>query len=128
MNQTTRAVRACIAILLAISLTACVTRLGRDFDEAAAKQIKSGETTKAELLKTLGRPSLVTGPDAEEVWTYAFFRGRNFAYNLMQQVGFLDADAQMQGTQKRLVITFKGDSVKEWQLRDEIPLANRANR
>ena len=128
MNKIYYATRTCVAILLVISLTACATRLGRSFDDNAAKDIKSGETTKAGLMKMLGQPSLVTGIEAEEVWTYAYYRGRFFVVSLAQQVGLMNADVQTQGTQKRLVVKFAGDNVKEWQLREEIPLANRANR
>ena len=128
MNKIYYATRTCVAILLVISLTACATRLGRSFDDTAAKDIKSGETTKAVLMQMLGQPSLVIGIEAEEVWTYAYYRGRFFVSSLARQLGLMNADVQTQGTQKRLVVKFAGDNVREWQLREEIPLANRANR
>ena len=56
MTKTMNGVRACTAILLAITLAAFATVLGRDFDDAYAQQIKPGATTKAEVVERLGRP------------------------------------------------------------------------
>ena len=111
---------ACIAMLLAISLTACATSMGRTFDEDVAKEIKAGETTKAQLIERLGQPALVHGPVAAEVWTYAYYRGPTFSY--------FDLGAQNRGIQKRLVIKFKGEAVAESQLTQEVPAPNMANR
>ena len=69
------AARACLAVLPAVMLAACATTLGRDFSEEYARQIKSGETTKAEVLSKLGRPALRKGTKDEETWTYAYYTG-----------------------------------------------------
>ena len=120
MNRMNSAARACIAILLAISLTACATNMGRTFDEGVAKEIKAGETTKAQLIERLGQPALVHGPVADEVWTYAYYRGPGFS--------FFEMGAQNRGTQKRLVVKFKGETVTESQFTQEVPIPNMANR
>ena len=120
MDRMNGAARACTAILLAISLTACATSIGRAFDEAVATDIKAGETTKAQLIERLGQPALVHGSVAEEVWTYAYYRGPTFS--------FFQTGAQNRGTQKRLVVKFKGETVTESQFTREIPAPNWANR
>ena len=121
MTRTINAARAAIAVLLAVTLSACATKLGRDFDDAYAQQIKPGETTKAEILGKLGTPSLVTGTAEEEIWTYAYYEGRSIFL-------FDSEDMQKHRKQKRLIVAFQGDSVKDSQFKWELPLENRANR
>jgi outer membrane protein assembly factor BamE (lipoprotein component of BamABCDE complex) len=120
MDRMNGAARACIAILLAISLTACATSMGSTFDEGVATDIKAGETTKAQIIERLGQPALVHGSVAEEVWTYAYYRGPGFS--------FFQREVQNRGTQKRLVVKFKGENVTESQFIQEIPSPNWANR
>jgi|SRR5687767_11603452 outer membrane protein assembly factor BamE (lipoprotein component of BamABCDE complex) len=120
MTKTTYAARACIAILLAITLTACATTLGRNFDDTYAQQIKPGQTTKAEIRARLGRPPLVRGSKDEETWTYAYYAGRNWAFKIVDMLGFTDTDED-QGRQKRLVVDFKGDVVRAAKFTQELP-------
>ena len=119
MDRMNGAARVYIAILLAISLTACATDIGRTFDEGVAKEIKAGDT-KAQLIERLGQPALVHGPVAAEEWTYAYYRGPGLTD---RQIGTMN-----RGTQKRLIVKFKGESVTESQLIQEIPRPNVANR
>ena len=121
MTSKINAAKAGIALLLAVTLSACATRLGRDFDDAYAGQIKPGETTKAEILGKLGTPSLVTGTAEGEIWTYAYYEGRDIFL-------FGGEDIQKHRKQKRLIVAFQGDSVKDSQFRWELPLPDRANR
>lgn len=124
MIKTTNAARACFAILMAIALSACATRMGRDFDSAYAQQIKPGETTKTEVREKLGRPPLIARSADGEIWTYAYYRGRG-ALALMDMLGWTDAEDRDQGSQKRLTITFKGDSVAESKYVVELPRSGR---
>ena len=71
MIKTIDAAKACTAIVLAIALSACATKLGRNFDDVYAQQIKPGETTKEEVRTKLGRPVLLSRSGDEETWTYA---------------------------------------------------------
>ena len=120
MESINGAGKAYVAILMAISLTACAASIGRTFDEGVAKEIKAGDT-KAQLIERLGQPALVHGPVAEEVWTYAYYRGPDFT---SRQIGTMN-----RGTQKRLIVKFKGENVTESQLIHEIPrTADVANR
>ena len=120
------AVKAFVVVLLAIALTACATKLGKDFDEAYAQQIKPGETTKAEVQARLGRPPLVNGPLDEEVWTYAYYEGRGAIYGFLDMLGLSDTDPQDgPGTQKRLVVSFKGDVVRSAKFTQELPVVYR---
>jgi outer membrane protein assembly factor BamE (lipoprotein component of BamABCDE complex) len=118
MNTTFDTVKACIAISLAIMLTACTTTLGRNFDEEYAQHIKSGETTKADVLGKLGRPVLRKETGDEATWTYAYYHGGGLLY------WFNTSNEDLQygtGKQIRLVVVFKGDVVKSSVYTQEIP-------
>ena len=113
MNKAIHAAKAGAAVLLAITLGACATKQGRDFDDAYARQITPGETTKADVRNKLGRPVIVSREGAEDVWIYAYYEGGGMKnwfgpYN-------------QSGTQKRLVVTFAGDRVKQATFTQELP-------
>ncbi len=124
MTKTIHAAKAGMAILLAILLTACATKLGRNFDDAYAQQIKPGQTTKTEIREKLGRPPLVRGSKDQETWTYAYYEGRSWGFKIVDMLGFTDAD-EAQGTQKRLVVDFKGDVVRAAKFTQELPELDR---
>jgi outer membrane protein assembly factor BamE (lipoprotein component of BamABCDE complex) len=124
MTRTTNAAKACFAILLAVALSACATHLGRDFDDAYAQQIKPGQTTKAEVREKLGQPPLVSRKGDEETWTYAYYKGRGVGSGIMDALGFTDANLQGRGAQKRLTVTFNGDTVKDSRFKVELPVTN----
>ncbi len=116
------AAKVCTAILLAIALSACATRLGRNFDDVYAQQIKPGETTKNEVREKLGRPALLRRAADEETWTYAYYVGKTlFGYNISDLFGDPDPETLDQGSQKRLIVTFKGDVVKDSKFAVELP-------
>ena len=120
MTTIMRTIKTSFALSLAFVLAACATTLGRDFSEEYAQQIKSGETTKEEVLAKLGRPSLRKGTKDEETWTYAYYTGpgpvRWFLMNNATE------DAQYgRGNQKRLIVVFSGDLVKTATFTREIP-------
>ena len=121
MIKTINAAKACTAILLAIALSACATKLGRNFDDVYAQQIKPGETTKEEVRTKLGRPVLLSRTGDEETWTYAYYTGRNLAFDVWDIFGDVDPETQGQGSQKRLIVTFKGDTVKNSKFAVELP-------
>ena len=122
MIKTIAVAKACTAILLAIALTACATKLGRNFDSKYAQEIKPGETTKQEVLQKLGRPALLRRSLDEETWTYAYYVGKTFfGYNISDIFGDYDPEIQDQGSQKRLIVTFKGDVVKDSKFAVELP-------
>jgi outer membrane protein assembly factor BamE (lipoprotein component of BamABCDE complex) len=123
MIKTMKLAKTCTVVLLAISLTACATKLGRNFDDRYAQQIKPGETTKQDVRKNLGRPALLSKAGDEETWTYAYYAGKLF-YNYSLGFGDEDLETQGQGSQKRLVVTFKGDVVKDSRFAVELPKAN----
>ena len=104
------ATRSWAAVILAIVLTACATKVGRDFDNTYVAQIKPGETTKTQVREKLGPPPLVNKVGDDEVWTYAYYEGGGIVYNV-SLVMFGTTDPP--GKQKRLNITFNGDSVKD---------------
>ena len=114
------AVKACTAMLLALSLGACATKLGRNFDDAYVQKIKPGETTKAEIREKLGRPPLRSRVGDEEIWTYAYYEGRGWL-GYMTNVAFSDEVDPTLGKQKRLTIVFQGDSVKDSKFVVELP-------
>ena len=121
MTVTIHAIKAGIALVLALVLTACVTTLGRDFNEEYARSIKSGETTKTEVLGKLGAPSLRKGGKDEETWTYAYYTGPG-VFGWMN-IAFSSSDEAQYGLgkQKRLVVMFAGDVVKAATFTQEIP-------
>ena len=120
MSTTIRAVRLSGALGAALVLAACTTTLGRDFSDEYAQQIRSGETTKTEVLQKLGPPSMRrTGRD-EETWTYAYYTGPGMVrwFNVNNST----EDAQYgRGNQKRLILVFSGDVVKSSTFTREIP-------
>jgi outer membrane protein assembly factor BamE (lipoprotein component of BamABCDE complex) len=123
MIKTMNAANMCIAILLATALSACATKLGRNFDDAYAQQIKPGETTKAQVREKLGRPAgLLRMSGDEEIWTYAYYEGRGA---LGYMFGTVDPEFGQQGSQKRLTVSFKGESVKESKFLVELPRSER---
>src|SRR5450759_4582207 len=107
MIKTIDAAKACTAILLAIALSACATKLGRNFDDVYAQQIKPGETTKEEVRQKLGRPAILSRSSDEETWTYAYYVGRNLGFDVWDMFGGADPETQGQGSQKRLIVNFK---------------------
>ena len=121
MIKTIDAAKACTAIVLANALSACATKLGRNFDDVYAQQIKPGETTKEEVRSKLGRPVLLSRSGDEETWTYAYFTGRNLAFEDLNIFSDVDPETQGQGSQKRLIVTFKGDVVKASKFAVELP-------
>ena len=121
MNKSICAARAGTAVLLAITLGACATKLGRDFDAAYARDIKPGETTKADVRNNLGRPILVSKGETEDVWIYGYYSGGGWGITLKEWFGQTDLNNPLGAQQKRLTVTFKGDSVKEASFRQELP-------
>ena len=122
MRKTIHAARAGVAVLLAITLSACATQLGYDFNDAFARDIKPGQTTKAEVRTRLGRPAMVSRVGEEDVWTYAYYKGGGpgaVMRNLFGQRAPYNPTGEQQ---KRLVVTFQGDNVKDATFRQELPL------
>ena len=113
--------KTCTAILLAIALSACATKLGRNFDDVYAQQIKPGETSKEEVRQKLGRPAILSRAGDEETWTYAYYVGRNLGFDVWDMFGGADPETQGQGSQKRLIVNFKGDVVKDSKFAVELP-------
>ena len=122
MNKPICAAKIGTAVLLAITLGACATQQGRDFDAAYASEIKPGETTKADIRNKLGRPVLVSHGGEEDVWIYGYYEGGGLGVTLKRWFGQADLNNPLGAQQKRLVVTFKGDSVKEATFRQELPL------
>jgi len=121
MNETIHPARTGIAFLMAITLSGCATQLGYDFNDAYAQQIKPGETTKAEIRSRLGRPAIVSRVGEEDIWTYAYYKGGGpgaVMRNLFGQRTLVNPTGEQQ---KRLVVTFKGDSVKDATFKQELP-------
>ena len=121
MNKTIHAARAGAAVLLAITLSACATRMGSDFNDSYAREIKPGETTKAEIRSRLGRPAYVSRGPEEDVWTYAYYRGGGVGVTIRDWFRSPDPLNPSGARQKSLVVTFKGDTVKEARYRQELP-------
>jgi outer membrane protein assembly factor BamE (lipoprotein component of BamABCDE complex) len=113
--------KACFAVVLAVALAGCATKMGRNFDDAYAQQIKPGQTTKTEVREKLGKPPLVSKKGDEETWTYAYYQGRGVGGGILDFFGFTDASLQGQGRQKRLTVTFKGDTVADSTFKVELP-------
>jgi outer membrane protein assembly factor BamE (lipoprotein component of BamABCDE complex) len=121
MNKTIHAAKVGATVLLAITLSACATRMGRDFNDAYAGEIKPGETTKAEIRSRLGRPAYVSRGPEEDVWTYAYYKGGGMGVAIRDLFGRPDPINPLGGQQKSLVVTFKGDTVKSSLFKHELP-------
>jgi len=122
MNKAIHAAKAVAVVLLAIALGACATKLGRDFDTAYARQIKPGETTKADVRNNLGRPALVSrGVAGQDEWIYAYYEGGGLGVTMRTWFGQSDEYNQWGQQQKRLVVTFNGDRVEQARFTQELP-------
>jgi outer membrane protein assembly factor BamE (lipoprotein component of BamABCDE complex) len=121
MNNTIHAAKAGTAVILAITLCACATKQGRDFDSAYARQIAPGQTTKADVRNKLGRPALVSRAGVEDVWIYGYYEGGGMSAAMKSWFGQADPNNPLGAQQKRLVVTFTGDSVKEATFKQELP-------
>ena len=122
MNKMIGLVKACVAISMAIALAACGTTLGRSFNEQYAQQIKSGETTKEQVLGSLGRPVLRRVAGGVETWTYAYYDGPAVWTSWISSTTEDEYGIRTQsGRQARLVLVFKGDVVQSAQYTQEIP-------
>jgi len=115
MNKAIHATRAGTAVVLAITLGACATQ-GRNFDDAYARQIKAGETTKADVRNKLGRPVIVKRAGENDVWIYAYYESGGPFKNW-----FAPYDPSAGAQQKRLVVTFERDTVKDAKFVQELP-------
>ena len=124
MNKTIHAARAGTALLLAITLGACATRQGRDFDDTYARQITPGETTKADIRNKLGRPALVTRGGQGDVWIYGYYESGGLGATVKSWFGQPDLNNPLGAQQKRLVVTFNGNNVKEATFTQELPVPN----
>src|SRR6266545_2385711 len=66
------------ALLLALSLLlgACgsVLSTGRDFPSPSRETIRNGATTKADLVRLFGEPTQVGVKDADQTWTWYYFK------------------------------------------------------
>lgn len=121
MNKAIHAARAGTVLLLAITLGACATKLGLDFDDAYARQITPGQTTKADVRNKLGRPLIVTKVSGDDVWTYSYYEGGGPGVIVKSWFGQIDLNNPLGAQQKRLVVTFTGDTVKESKFVQELP-------
>ena len=65
-----------LALLLAFGLAACasVFSTGRDFPSPARDTIKSGTTTRADLVRLFGEPTQVGIDDGDPSWTWIYFK------------------------------------------------------
>ena len=54
MIKTIDAAKACTAILLAIALSACATKLGRNFDDVTPSRSNLGKQPRKRFAKSLG--------------------------------------------------------------------------
>jgi outer membrane protein assembly factor BamE (lipoprotein component of BamABCDE complex) len=127
MTRTIHAFRAGVVVVLTIMLGACATKLGRDFDDSYAQQIKPDETTKADVHRKLGRPLLVQATDDhdQDVWTYAYYEGGGMWVTVSNWFGGLDPTNPYGAKQVNLVIRFKGDKVREATFNRQLPLPDR---
>ena len=64
-------------LVSAAALSGCAT-VGRNFDSTSLDWIKSGQTTKMEVLAELGQPFRVGMDSGRRTWTYGYYRYRLF--------------------------------------------------
>lgn len=65
-----------LACLLALGLVSCasVFTSGREFPSPARDAIRSGTTTKADLVRLFGEPTQVGIDDGDPTWTWLYFK------------------------------------------------------
>jgi len=67
-------VKALLAAVLILALTACSSSSGRNFDTASIQKIRAGTTTRAELIEMFGPPDTETPyPNGQQLlmWNYS---------------------------------------------------------
>jgi outer membrane protein assembly factor BamE (lipoprotein component of BamABCDE complex) len=124
MNKSIHAANAAIAVLLGLMLGACATKQGRDFDDAYAGQITPGETTKADIRNRLGPPAIASKAGTEDEWIYAYYQGGGLGATIKNWFGQSDPYNPLDQQQKRLIVTFQGDRVKQARFVQELPPPN----
>lgn len=99
-------------------LSACAsTHQGRDFDTETVNAFVIGETTKADVLNTLGEPQSRTTHGTDTVmWTYNFFKTGSSALNPMTFLGIVELDTTH--TSKMATLTFQGDVLSNMSVSD----------
>ena len=69
-----------ITVLLAIAVSGAVlagcASMGKDFDSTSLSWMKSGETTKKDVLAKLGDPFRVGMDAGDQTWTYGYYKYR----------------------------------------------------
>lgn len=65
-----------LACLLALGLASCasVFTSGREFPSPARDAIKTGTTSKADLVRLFGEPTQVGIEDGDATWTWLYFK------------------------------------------------------
>ena len=99
-----------LALALMASLIAGCASYGRKLDESAVDKIKKGETTRAEVLKSLGSPDQMTRNGSGDVtFQYMYVRATAKASSFIPIVGAFAGGANVQN--QMVMVTFGQDGV-----------------
>lgn len=96
---------ALLALALPIAIGGCAT-VGRDFPSQRVADIRKGETTKQDLLKSFGRPYRRGIEDGDSTWTY-----------LRYKVSLIGGQSRT----RDLYIRFDGDRVRSYTYNADTP-------
>lgn len=110
--------RAACAIIV-VSLTGCFGfRSGQKFDDHSVKNIRSGKTTKSEVLQMFGQPpTRNSSGGGKETWMYSYHdtRSRVTAATYIPIVGMFVGGAKVNTNRQTLTIEFSESIVSNCQ-------------
>ena len=98
-----------LPIILAALLCGCVS-YGRKIDQAKVEQIRTGETTRAQVLQLIGSPDQITSTGTGVLlFQYAFVRATPKASTFIPVVGAFAGGANVQN--EMVMVTFTNNIV-----------------
>jgi len=102
-----------ILAFVAVALLCGCVSYGRKIDQAKVEQIRSGETTRAQVLQLLGSPDQITSTgNGVVMFHYIFVRATPKASTFIPVVGAFAGGANVQN--EMVMITFTNNVVRDF--------------
>lgn len=101
--------RYAILILVILLMSGCVT-VGRKIDQSATDKIKKGETTREEVVASIGSPDQITRlSNGDMTFTYHYMRATPTPQSFIPVIGPLVSGSNVQN--QTVIVTFGPDNI-----------------
>lgn len=104
----------CSAVIV-VSLSGCFGfKTGQKFDDSSVKNIRTGKTTRAEVIQLFGQPpNRISTGGGKETWSYQYseVKSRATAITYVPIVGLFAGGGKGAHNQQTLTVQFAGDVV-----------------